>query len=75
MPLGLVLNELVTNCIKYAVKDRADGLIGVTFRADVGTSEARLVVRDNGPGMGEDRLGSMGLRLFRSLASQLSGRR
>ena len=69
VPLGLVLNELVTNCIKYAVKDQTDGLIAVQFRADVGTSEAKLVVRDNGPGMGEARPGSMGLRLVRSLAS------
>lgn len=33
-----------------------------------------LVVRDNGPGMGEGRPGGQGMRLVRSLAGQLSGR-
>ena len=74
VPLGLVLNELVTNCIKYAAKDRTDAFIKLQFRADIGTTEALLRVQDNGPGMGEPRQGSMGLRLVRSLASQLSGR-
>ena len=70
----MVLNELVTNCIKYAAKDRTDAFIKVQFRAHIGTTEALLRVQDNGPGMGEPRQGSMGLRLVRSLASQLSGR-
>jgi two-component sensor histidine kinase/putative methionine-R-sulfoxide reductase with GAF domain len=74
VPLGLVLNELVTNCIKYAVNDRPDAFIRVRFRWDLGTAEAVLVVQDNGPGMGNQRPGGMGLRLVRSLAGQLSGR-
>lgn len=74
VPLGLVLNELVTNCLKYAVKDRPDAVIRVRFRSDLGTEEAMLVLQDNGPGMGDQRPGSMGLRLVRSLAGQLSGR-
>ncbi|NOG73897.1 histidine kinase dimerization/phosphoacceptor domain -containing protein [Roseicella sp. DB1501] len=74
VPLGLVLNELVTNCLKYAVNDRPDGFVSISFRVDAGTDEAVLVVRDNGPGMGEQRPGSLGLRLVRSLAAQLSGR-
>jgi two-component sensor histidine kinase len=74
VPLGLILNELVMNCIKYAVRERMDAFIKVRFRADIGTSEALLSVQDNGPGMGEQRPGSLGLRLVRSLAGQLSGR-
>ncbi|EIM25352.1 signal transduction histidine kinase [Microvirga lotononidis] len=74
VPLGLILNELVTNCIKYAVKEQPDAFIKVRFRSDLGTSEALLSVQDNGPGMGELRPGSLGLRLVRSLAGQLSGR-
>jgi len=34
----------------------------------------RAPEQDNGPGMGEQRPGSLGLRLVRSLAGQLSGR-
>jgi two-component sensor histidine kinase len=74
VPLGLILNELVMNCIKYVVKDRSDAFIKVAFRSDIGTAEALLSVHDNGPGMGEPRPGSLGLRLVRSLAGQLSGR-
>ncbi|MXQ14843.1 sensor histidine kinase [Microvirga makkahensis] len=74
VPLGLILNELVTNCIKYAVKERPDAFIKVRFCSDIGTSEALLSVQDNGPGLGEQRPGSLGLRLVRSLAGQLSGR-
>ena len=74
VPLGLILNELVVNCLKYAIKDRSDGFIKVVFRSDLGTSEAMLIVQDNEPGMGEERPGSQGHRLVRSLAGQLSGR-
>jgi two-component sensor histidine kinase len=74
VPLGLILNELVMNCIKYAVKERPDAFIKVRFRSELGTAEAMLSVQDNGPGMGEQRPGSLGLRLVRSLAGQLSGR-
>ncbi|PVE25251.1 hypothetical protein DC522_06905 [Microvirga sp. KLBC 81] len=63
VPLGLVLNELVTNCIKYAVKDRTDAFIKAQFRADIGTTKALLRIQDNGLGTGEPRQGSTGLRL------------
>ncbi|MGE5539793.1 MAG: sensor histidine kinase [Gemmatimonas sp.] len=73
VPLGLVLNELVTNAIKHAVRRRPDTFVRVQFRVNSDTEEAALTVSDNGPGMGEPRPGSMGLRLVRSLATQLSG--
>jgi len=41
VPLGLVLSELVTNCIKYAVKDRPDGFVSTSFRVDAGTPTRR----------------------------------
>lgn len=74
VPLGLVLNELVTNCTKYVAKDRPNAFIGVRFQLDAGAVEAVLVVQDNGPGMGEQRPGGIGLKLVRSLAGQLGGR-
>jgi two-component sensor histidine kinase len=73
VPLGLILNELVTNSLKHAAKGRNDVFIRVQFRANIDMDEGILTVTDNGPGMGEPRPGSMGLRLVRSLASQLSG--
>jgi len=74
VPLGLILNELLTNAIKYAAKGRLDAMVSVRFLSDIGTGEAMLVVRDNGPGMGEERPGSRGLKLVHQLAGQLSGR-
>jgi two-component sensor histidine kinase len=73
VPIGLVLNELVTNSVKYAFDDEG-GVIKVTFRADETIGEAELCVCDNGRGMGTGRSGSLGLRLVGSLSRQLGGR-
>lgn len=74
VPLGLILNELLTNCIKYAGIDRPNRLIAVRFTINPDTQEATLVVEDNGPGMGERREGSKGLSFVDMLSQQLSGR-
>ena len=74
VPVGLVVNELVTNSIKYAFGDDDDGVINVTFRLNAVIGEAELSVRDNGRGMGAVRPGSFGLRLVDNLARQLGGR-
>ena len=73
VPIGLILNELVTNSVKYAF-DEEDGVINVTFRVNETIGEAELRVRDNGRGMGPAREGSLGLRLVESLSRQLGGR-
>ena len=73
VPVGLVVNELVTNSVKYAF-DEDGGVINVIFRIDETIGEAELSVRDNGRGMGTARKGAFGLRLVESLAGQLGGR-
>jgi two-component sensor histidine kinase/putative methionine-R-sulfoxide reductase with GAF domain len=73
VPVGLIVNELVTNAVKYAFGD-AGGTITVTFRTNTVIGEAELSVRDNGRGMGPTRPGAFGLRLVESLAGQLGGR-
>lgn len=50
--LGIILNELVMNCIKYAAEERSDAC--VRFHSDIGTSEALL------------RCGTLGLSWARS---------
>jgi two-component sensor histidine kinase len=74
VPMGLILNELLTNAVKYAVKNSPSPSLLVRFVSDDGAQEAVLAVRDNGPGMGEVREGAMGLKLIERLARQLSGR-
>jgi two-component sensor histidine kinase len=73
VPIGLILNELVTNSVKYAF-DEEGGVINVTFRINETIGEAELSVGDNGRGMGPARSGSLGLRLVESLSHQLGGR-
>jgi two-component sensor histidine kinase len=73
VPIGLILNELVTNSVKYAFEEEG-GVITVKFHANEAIGEAELSVRDNGRGMGPARSGSLGLRLVESLSRQLGGR-
>lgn len=80
VPLGLILNELLTNAVKYALPDqRPDeaappaSIVRVDFSSTF-AGEALLRVLDNGPGMtAPPRPGSAGLSLVRGLAAQLGG--
>jgi two-component sensor histidine kinase len=72
--LGLIVNELVTNALKYAYPGGA-GPIAVSFRVRDGRYE--LSVSDQGRGLPEgfDPLSStgLGMRLVRSLVGQIGG--
>ncbi|HEY1415943.1 MAG TPA: sensor histidine kinase [Caulobacteraceae bacterium] len=74
IPLGMVVNELVTNAVKYAYPAPKGGPIDVRFRHEGG--EIFLTVRDAGRGLPEDaerRNGGLGMRLVRSLVEQIGG--
>jgi two-component sensor histidine kinase len=73
VPVGLILNELVTNSVKYAFGEDG-GVIKIAFRVNAAIGEAELCVADNGRGMGAVRSGSLGLKLVESLSRQLGGR-
>ena len=70
--IGLAINELMTNALKYAFDDEQSGLIKIGFvRID---DEYRLSIADNGVGKGDRQLGGgLGLRLVGALATQLGG--
>jgi two-component system, sensor histidine kinase PdtaS len=72
VPLGLVLNEAVTNSVKHAFGG-GGGTISVRLTAGVGRGEARLSVSDNGRGIDPSRPRGSGLRLVQSLAMQIGG--
>lgn len=72
VPLGIILNELVTNAIKHAF-DAKGGRIGVELRVGPGPGEARMVVRDNGRGISERAAEGTGLQLVRGLARWAGG--
>ena len=80
IPLGLLVNELVTNAFKYAYPSGDGGEVRV--RIDAHESRIRLEVSDQGVGLpaGFDahgrssRSGSLGMRLVSGFARQLGGR-
>lgn len=70
-PIGLLVNELVTNAAKHG-----SGLIKVAYR--VQGERCSLTVSDQGPGLPEDfdvskDRTSLGMRVIQSLAEQLKG--
>jgi two-component sensor histidine kinase/putative methionine-R-sulfoxide reductase with GAF domain len=69
---GLIVNELVTNSLKYAFGE-GGGIIRVTFTMASELGEACLTVEDNGRGMGPPREGGLGLRLIDAFTTQLDG--
>ena len=74
--LGLLVNELVTNAIKYAYGEDG-GRVAVELSSDE-SSALRLSVRDFGKGLPVNfdaaTSGGLGLKLIRSLGVQLGGR-
>ncbi|CAN1210100.1 hypothetical protein TUMEXPCC7403_07885 [Tumidithrix helvetica PCC 7403] len=79
IPCGLIINEIVSNSLKYAFPNHQSGLIRIRFYADYNTSDRvlHLIVRDNGIGMNKDfdwqNSSTLGLRLVRILTRQLEG--
>jgi len=77
LPVGLIVNELVSNSLKYAFPDRYGGLITVAFNS-INDREYKLSVSDNGIGTSESGLkkkgSSLGLKLVKTLSNQLGGK-
>src|SRR6202521_914416 len=72
IPIGLIVNELVTNAVKYAFPGEAKGTVMVTLKRVPG--ELRLTVADDGQGLDPRRADSgLGGRLVDGFAQQLGG--
>jgi two-component sensor histidine kinase len=73
IPIGLIVNELVTNVLKYAFPSETKGTVIVTLKRTAG--ELRLTVADNGSGIDMKRVDSgLGGRLVEGFAHQLGGK-
>lgn len=76
VPVGLILNEAVSNAIKYAFKGRSQGIINITLvtTADL---QRELCIFDNGNGLPQqlnvEETTTLGMSLMRGLSEQLDG--
>ncbi|WP_245837592.1 MULTISPECIES: sensor histidine kinase [Methanobacterium] len=73
IPLGLILNELISNSLKYAFPKGRNGIL--TVKSYLKGSKYSLIVSDNGIGLPEDldyeNSDSLGLKLIYSLSDQI----
>jgi PAS domain S-box-containing protein len=76
MPCGLILNELLTNCVKHAFPAGRAGDIRIVVQADA-TAHVTIAVRDTGVGFPEGldfrTTASLGMQLVCLLTEQLGG--
>jgi two-component sensor histidine kinase len=75
IPIALIVNEAVTNAIKYAFPDHRPGTITILLEQLEG--HMKLTVKDNGVGMEEVlldiELNSLGIQLMKGLAREING--
>ncbi|RZK51575.1 MAG: sensor histidine kinase, partial [Hymenobacter sp.] len=77
VPLGLVLNELLTNAFKYAIRAPGGARPALRVALQPAPGGLRLEVQDNGPGFdptAADYGGTFGQQLVKVLTGQLGGR-
>ncbi len=76
VPLGLILNEAITNAIKYAHREGEYGTVCISLQLIFG-DRVELKIADNGrglsPGLDWKNSASLGLQLINLLAQQLKG--
>jgi two-component sensor histidine kinase len=77
LPIGIIANELITNCVKHAFVDRPSGRIDISFQAP-SDNECVLRVSDDGVGFpsmrkGKKKRGGFGTVLVDMLCRQLGG--
>lgn len=76
IPLGLLLNELISNSLKYAFPQTESGIIDIKLTR-LNETDCVLDYKDNGIGMSREAFDenskSLGMDLVKTLASQLEG--
>jgi two-component sensor histidine kinase len=77
IPCGLIINELVSNSMKYAFTAMGKGIVNVKLQKQ-GNKILTLIVEDNGTGIPENvnpvNSPSLGLQLVSLLTKQLNGK-
>jgi two-component sensor histidine kinase len=74
VPLGLIINEAITNCLKYAFPHGGEGVIGISLEPVDGINYL-LTIEDDGIGLSTDfditRTRTLGMNLIKGLSKQL----
>ncbi|HWI55574.1 MAG TPA: histidine kinase dimerization/phosphoacceptor domain -containing protein, partial [Bacillota bacterium] len=77
VPCGLIVNELLSNCLKHAFPEKRSGQIRIRISEAPGGDWLLLAVADNGvglpPGLDLEQTDTLGLQLVRTLTRQLNG--
>jgi hypothetical protein len=75
IPIGLILNELITNCLKYAFVNNGEGTITISLKEE--NNVLKLSVYDNGVGLPENfdvkNKKSFGYRMIYAFLQKLKG--
>lgn len=74
MPMGLLVNEIITNSFKYAYKDVKRPLLKINLSS--GDQQLNLEILDNGPGMQavQTNTAGFGKKLIDALSGQLKAK-
>ena len=76
MPCGLLINEIVSNSLKYAFPNGQEGQVTIRLKS-LPENKIRISVKDNGIGISEEyelqNPSTLGLQLIGALTSQLNG--
>jgi two-component sensor histidine kinase len=76
IPCGLILNELLSNCLKHAFPDDRGGEVSIELRSDA-SRRVTMIVRDTGIGLPAEmdfrQTETIGLQLVCTLTEQLGG--
>ena len=77
VPLGLILNEAITNSVKYAFNELGRGQIDISLDCDNKENNV-LVISDNGVGIEDEYINgskeTLGIELINILSEQLGGK-
>ena len=75
VPCSLIVNEVVTNCLKHAFNDQGTGEIEISLKKS--GDKVNFIISDNGVGFSDPvdkaNSGSIGLELIQTLTKQLEG--
>ncbi|MEO5645058.1 MAG: two-component regulator propeller domain-containing protein [Bacteroidia bacterium] len=77
VPLGLILNEIISNSLKYAFEGRAEGDLSISLHIQAGNQYV-LEVADNGNGIPPhikfENAETLGMQLIHMLTGQINGK-